>query len=180
MFNLFRKKDAAGKLTNKILMTQSAKWKALETLCLKEPGVILIFWFEDTLQQALKAMNPDSTVSENFYLANRVHEAEISNKKVVFAEHHPLAYREISLFEKLQLTHAEIWSAMDEPLFKEFGSDKIVQMMKQLGIKEDEIIEHSMITDSIHKAQIKIEKKVTSEQQATSQEEWLLKNWRTS
>jgi len=48
--------------------------------------------------------------------------------------------------------------------------------MQQLGMKEDEIIEHKMISNAIRKAQDKIEKKLLMEQTAHSQEDWLIKN----
>jgi preprotein translocase subunit SecA len=77
----------------------------------------------------------------------------------------------------LNLQDVQVWSALDEPLFKHFGSDKIIQMMKQLGMKEDVAIEHNMISKAIQNAQEKISKKVLIDQAASSQEEWLKKNW---
>ncbi|HVT84503.1 MAG TPA: hypothetical protein VHD35_04845 [Chitinophagaceae bacterium] len=180
MFNLFRKKESGVKVVDKILMTQAAKWKALTALCNKEQNVILIFWFAETLQRAQEAQGAETTFSERFLLASQVHTPEIVDKKIIFAEHYPLPQKEKDFFEQLQLQEVEVWSAMDEPLFKEFGSNKIVQMMKQFGMKEDQVIEHNMISKAIYNAQEKIENKVTVDQSASSQEEWLRKNWRAS
>jgi hypothetical protein len=180
MFNLFRKKESGVKVIDKILMTQAAKWKALAALCNKEQNIILIFWFDDTLRQAQEVLSTEKKMTEGFLLASQVHLTQIGGKRVAFAEHYPLPQKEKDFFERLELQEAEVWSAMDEPLFKEFGSDKIVQMMKQFGMKEDQVIEHNMISKAIHNAQEKIEAKVTVDQIASSQEEWLLKNWRDS
>lgn len=180
MFHLFKKKESGVKVVDKILMTQAAKWKALEAVGKKEQDVILIFWFDETLRQAQDALNEETDITERFLLASQVHLQQVEGKKVVFAEHYPLPQKEKDFFERLQLQEAEIWSAMDEPLFKEFGSDKIVQMMKQFGMKEDQVIEHTMISKAIHNAQEKIETKVTADQMASSQEEWLGKNWKAS
>jgi preprotein translocase subunit SecA len=49
-------------------------------------------------------------------------------------------------------------------------------MMESLGMKEDEAIEHPMITQSIANAQEKIEAKVSFEQSARSQAEWMDRN----
>ncbi|MBK7308447.1 MAG: hypothetical protein IPI88_16550 [Chitinophagaceae bacterium] len=65
---------------------------------------------------------------------------------------------------------------MDEPLFKHFGSDKLIPLMKMMGMKEDEVIEHNMVSKSIIKGQEKIGEQVTLEQAAVSQEEWMRKN----
>ena len=48
--------------------------------------------------------------------------------------------------------------------------------MKMMGMKEDEVIEHSMVSKSIIKGQEKIAQQVTFEQSAASQEEWMRKN----
>jgi preprotein translocase subunit SecA len=67
---------------------------------------------------------------------------------------------------------------MDEPLFKHLGSEKMIPMMKLLGMKENEVIEHSLVTKSIIKGQAKIAAQVTLEQSAQSQEEWLERNFK--
>jgi len=72
-----------------------------------------------------------------------------------------------------QITNIPVYSAMDEPLFKHFGSDKMIPLIKLLGMKESKAIEHSYVTESIIKGQNKIAAKVLVEQTATSQAEWM-------
>ena len=110
-------------------------------------------------------------------MAREVHSSQIVNKQVIFVEHYPLMQKEQELFVKLNLQQAEVWSALDESLFKQFGSDKIIHMMKQLGTKEDDVIEHAMISKAIQNTQEKISKKVLIDQTCTSQEEWMRRNW---
>lgn len=162
------------------MMTQEAKWKALASRLKKDQGIIVIFWFEETMRLAQEAFSPETALAERFLLARQVHPSQAQLKKIIFAEHYPLAQKEKELMERLHFQEAEIWSAMDDPLFREFGSDKIIQLMKQLGMKEDQVIEHNMISKAIHNAQEKIEAKVSLDQLAVSQDEWLQKNWRTS
>lgn len=65
---------------------------------------------------------------------------------------------------------------MDEPLFLHLGGERMIQLMQQMGMKEDEPVEHSLITNAIHNAQEKLAKKVTVEHTAGSMEEWFSKN----
>ena len=69
-----------------------------------------------------------------------------------------------------------VYSAMDEPLFKHFGSEKLIPLMKMMGMKENEVIEHSMVSKSIVSGQKKIEEQVSFEQSASSQAEWMERN----
>lgn len=47
--------------------------------------------------------------------------------------------------------------ALEDDLMRRFGSDRIAGVMDKLGYKEDEVIQHSMITKSIERAQEKVE-----------------------
>lgn len=47
--------------------------------------------------------------------------------------------------------------ALEDDLMRRFGSDRIAGVMDKLGYKEDEVIQHSMITKSIERAQQKVE-----------------------
>ena len=94
----------------------------------------------------------------------------------MFAEHYPLPAKELELVKDWQLTNIIVFSAMDEPLFKYFGSDKMIPLIKLFGMKESEAIEHSYVTASIIKGQGKIANKVITEQIADSQGEWMIKN----
>ena len=85
--------------------------------------------------------------------------------------------KESEFFQKIKLQEVEIWSALDEPLFKHFGSEKIIQMMKQLGMKENESIENAMISKAISSVQEKISKKMIIDQMGQSQNDWLQRNF---
>lgn len=47
--------------------------------------------------------------------------------------------------------------ALDDDLMRMFGSERIASIMDRLGYKEGEVIQHSMITKSIERAQKKVE-----------------------
>jgi len=172
MFNLFKNKDEV-KTRDVIWVNTNAKWKGMEFLQNKNPETIFVFWFEETMDEA-KANTSDESIT--FTLARELNHHHLEGKTVVFAEHYPVQKKEQELFQQLQLKEVKILSALDEPLFRRFGSDKIVGMLKSMGLKDEEPLENSMITNAIKNAQQKIEKQVTVDHSATSQQSWLEKN----
>jgi hypothetical protein len=176
MFNLVKKKDASIKVTDKIWMSQAAKWKGIVELWRKDPSIVIIAWFDSTLRGLESLFAVETTSPVSLFSARAVHSSQISGRQVIFAEHHPMRKKEQETFTHLHLSEATVHSALDEPLFKRFGSDKIVGMMKQLGMADDSMIEHKMISNAIRNAQEKIEEKMTLEHSAMSQEEWMERN----
>ena len=79
----------------------------------------------------------------------------------------------------MNLQTVQVFSSMREPLFQQFGGERIIQLMQKMGIKEDELIEHPLISGSIQKAQKTIEKKVLIEQTALYQADWFEKNYKS-
>lgn len=99
----------------------------------------------------------------------------------LFAGHYPLPDKENKIIEKLSsYTSAEITfcSSIDGPSFEPFGADRIISVLDQLGLKEDECIEHSMVSKAMANAREKIAGIVKHEVAAKSEEEWFLKNIR--
>jgi preprotein translocase subunit SecA len=52
---------------------------------------------------------------------------------------------------------SQFYVSLEDNLMRLFGSERIARMMDTLGIKEDEVIQHSMISRSIERAQRKVE-----------------------
>jgi hypothetical protein len=175
MFNLFKKKEDSVKVIDKIWMSQESKWKGILNLWRKDPELIIITWFNETHRRLTGFFAPE-TSSAPVLLAREVHASQIKGKPIIFSEHYPMRRKEQDSFKQWQLTQAIVHSAMDEPIFLHFGGEKILGMMKQLGMKEDNVIEHKLISNSIENAQEKIEKKVVAEQLANSQKEWIERN----
>ena len=51
----------------------------------------------------------------------------------------------------------EILKMVEDNLMRLFGSERIAKMMDKMGHKEGEVIQHSMITKAIERAQKKVE-----------------------
>lgn len=98
----------------------------------------------------------------------------------LFAGHYPLPAKENALLEKLYSLFPDntvtFYSSLDDPSFELFNSDRIVSILESLGLKEDEMLEHKMITTAMKRAREKIEASVKNEILTSSEEEWFLKN----
>ena len=172
MFNFSKNKNQT-KVRDIIWISSDAKWKGLEELWQKDRNIVFAFWFDESLDEAKSKLD-----NENIELATarEITHHMIPVKPVVFAEHYPIAKKEQELFQQLQLKEVRVASSLDEPLFKRFGADKIVGMLKQMGLTENQSLENSMISNAIKNAQEKLEKQVLVDHSATSQKNWLEKN----
>jgi hypothetical protein len=137
---------------------------------------LFIAWFSETVG-IYKAFFTKNGIDETRVMqADKMDVAIVQSHQPVFLEHYPLHAKELELVNDWPHTSILVFSAMDEPLFKHFGSDKMIPLIKLFGMKESEAIEHSYVTESIIKGQQKIASKVTTEQRADSQAEWMKKN----
>jgi hypothetical protein len=149
---------------------------ACAALARQEPDRLFICWFADTAV-TFKEFFGQHGLDENLVTeTHHLHASKLLNKKPVFVEHYPLHTKELELIKHWDAEKIIVFSALDEPLFKHLGSEKLIPLMKMLGMKEDEVIEHNMVSKSIIKGQEKIAGQVTIEQSANSQEDWMRKN----
>lgn len=179
LFNLFGKKDEGSGnhvFVDRSYVTTTAKMNACAALARKEPGRLFICWFADTAAK-FKEFFRQQGLDENLITeTHHLHASKLLGKNPVFVEHYPLHSKELELIKNWDAEKIIVFSAMDEPLFRHFGSDKLIPLMKMMGMKEDEVIEHSMVSKSIIRGQEKIAEQVALEQTAASQEEWMRKN----
>jgi hypothetical protein len=104
--------------------------------------------------------------------------------RFLFAGHYPLPSKENKIIEKLSTTYPTssivFFSAIDDAAFEPFGADRIATLLGQLGLKEDECIEHAMVSKAMARAREKIESKVHHEIVAKSESEWFITNVKNS
>lgn len=177
MFNFFKKKEFPSiKIHDKVWMSENAKFEHIGQELKKENNTFYIFWFDETRQRAESFLSSEITSLISFVTAREIIMNTEAGKKIIFAEHYPLHQKEADLFQKLHLQEAEIWSSLDEPLFQHFGGEKIISLMQKMGMKENEAVQHKMLTKAIQDAQKKIKEKVMVEQTSHSQKGWLERN----
>ncbi|MDN3654450.1 hypothetical protein QWZ08_02365 [Ferruginibacter paludis] len=177
--NLFGKKEgnvSEAIFKDKVFLNSTGKIVACLQLATTNNNSIFIAWFAETAATFEKFFNQYNIDVKRLILAAHLDQSLLQNYQPVFVEHYPLHAKELDLVKDWQLTNIPVYSAMDEPLFKHFGSDKMVPLIKLLGFKENESIEHSYVTESIIKGQNKIAAKVLVEQTAASQGDWMKKN----
>ena len=102
--------------------------------------------------------------------------------RVVVAEHHPLASRDRAIVEAVRAlpcaARVTFHAALTDPLFSRFGGERILGLMKRMGLDESEPVSHPLISGAVRKAQEKIEKKVHGELPVSSAEVWFKYNLR--
>lgn len=175
MVSFFGNKEIKPKTIDRVFISSKARLTAILEIIRNQPKLIFITWFEESsgqLETLLLTNNPQVEI----YMAKEIAAHNVLDKPVVFFEHYPLITRETELIQKLQLKEAIFFSALEDPLFKHFGGDKIISMMEKMGLSENEAIEHPMITNAIRNAQEKISQEVSIESHARSQAEWFSKN----
>lgn len=150
-------------------------------------GTVIISFFESTHAQLMQLAG--EAFSEKFFLYSALHNSAALSKMqalagsghhVALSERYPVASREAELVTHLKqwgiTTNVSSYCALDDQIMKAFGGDKIITLMKRMGMSENESIHHDMVSSSLVKAQNKIAKKVMYEQQAKSPEEWFRLN----
>ncbi|MEO8405301.1 MAG: hypothetical protein ABI480_11920 [Chitinophagaceae bacterium] len=173
---LFSGKKNAAKLTDVVWISQTAKWNGILEEWKKDSHLSIVCWFDKTQQQLETVFAKETRAPVSIFLAGQMHTALLTGSQLIFAEHYPLYSKEAKLFEKLSLKDVTVHSSLDEPLFVKFNGERVSAMMKQMGMKENESVQHKLVSSAIRKAQDKIEKKVVSELLSTSAEEWMRKN----
>jgi hypothetical protein len=180
MFNLFKKKTSGIPVTDKVVISTAAKWKHLFDIWQQDKKTVFIAWFPSTADDITAYFQKNTSEVVEIKMAREATHSYSAHSSFIFAEHYPLRSKEESLYQQLQLSNVIVFSSLQEPLFQQFGGDKIIKLMQQLGMKDDELIEHNMISGSIKKAQDKIEERVTIDYSCQSPQEWLSRYETTS
>lgn len=100
-----------------------------------------------------------------------------------FYGHYPIPEKENQLLSKIAATITLTWkltffSSLDDRAFELFGVENIKSILERLGLKEDEPIEHAMVTKSMSRAREKIADGVTQEIISSTEAEWYQRNYR--
>lgn len=175
MFGLFGKKEKGITTNEQVWLSQKAKLNAAYKMMEPNRSTLVVFWFEDSWNDFQKQVT-SSTSSSQISLAETLSLEFIAEKIVIFAEHYPLRKKEQALFERLHLKEVPILVSLEEPFFHYFGGDRTIDIMRKMGVQENEVIAHAMITRSLQNAQEKIEKEVVTERKANSAKEWFQLN----
>ena len=152
--------------------SERGKETAVANPAILNSDTIFIGWFADTVSVFKKLFTEKGIDPEKIIDAKYFRALKYPGKQVTFLEHHPLRRKEEQLTENMEQESFTVFNSPGEPFFYYFGGDKIVKLMQEMHVKEDEPFEHAMISASIKNAREKLAKKLTVEQPASSQKEW--------
>ena len=175
MFSLFKKKPLKVRVIDHVFASVDAKNKSVLRRLRLHPETMVVAWFNDSLH-GLNEMLLRNGIRANAYLAREFSGRISGRQPVIFYEHFPLSKKEQLLFERIGLTEAECYSALDEPLFSRFGGKKIQGLLAKMGMDPDEMIQHPLVSSSIRRAQERVQKRVNIDVSGFSQRDWLRKN----
>ena len=174
MFKLFNKGNKPG-VTDKIFIHSKNKWPYCKKILDENSKTVFIGWFDESIEE-LESYFLQTNVQASILKARTAYRSQMEGMRVVLIEHHPMKTKEDQLFDQLSLKNVVFLTAVDEPLLKYVGGEKLIKIMERLGMKEEDPIEHKLITQSIITAQKKIDAKVVIEQSTRSQAEWMQRN----
>jgi|JI61114BRNA_FD_contig_51_3391873_length_744_multi_2_in_0_out_0_1 hypothetical protein len=184
MFGLFKSKKKEISTKDFIWKNDEVKYNALIKHLKEQEKSVLIYYFEDTknaIEEILTAAsvnysNEANSFATKVWLMNAtalLHKSDIGNRTVIFAEHHPSFARENEIKEylsdKLGIQEITFYTSFDDKLLQLFGSERILQLLEKMGFKDDEVIEHNMISTSIERAQKRIDEKLSIHNNNTRQ-----------
>ncbi|HCM76277.1 MAG TPA: hypothetical protein DIS90_07835 [Cytophagales bacterium] len=175
MFSIFKRKESQVPVKDNVWMRKKSKWDACVKMASAQANAVFIAWFPAT-QTELATHFSTYGINNSVLLATQLTTAR-AEELIIFVEHYPLSHTEQALFKKLGFHQVPVLSSLDEPLFSLFGGEKTIQLMRKMGMKEEEIIAHPMINRAIKNAQQKIASKVRAEVKADSAVDWFSKNW---
>lgn len=162
----------------------------------KAQNVILLYFFDQTKEEMSKLLQisgiqaQDITVGSlptaefNFLNARALKGKAMPKADAIYVlELHPFfSINEIPLEAMIEANDKEMltlkyFSGMDEIIPLAFPDGKLLDMMKKLGMQEDEAIEHNMVTKSLQRATQKIESDIAIHNDVTiSLQEWATAN----
>jgi hypothetical protein len=193
MFSIFNKKDKP-EVTDMVFMSRLGKYKDLFAAFSELNTVLIVCYFKETGTELKKFMDGTGTSYREMphapFEPGKIHviqaehllayQADLSEATCIFMEHFPSYSREDQLlqhlYQTLKVRRVFFYVSVDEPLFRLFGGEKLVDLMKKLGLSEEEAVSHTMVTQSIERAQKKLEESLRGEIQADSAEAWIRLN----
>lgn len=173
---------------DRIWLTNRAKQNGIKKEILKQVGLhpgklLLVAHFSDVLE-TLHELCGEISASCEVTLASelstdlRMFDACDSETGyfILVAERHPLASHDndVMQFAEELLCKCQIafHMSLEDPLMKLFAGEWVENLLRQLGMAEDEVIESSMVSRRVTAAQKKIAEKSFGDSDAQSAAEW--------
>lgn len=189
----FSRKPKSPKVEYIAYISKMAKYRNVMAVIADSPyHTLLIYFFDETAKEVLQmadALQISLKSTSELRTANDVtlisaYELSGTNlavyEEIVCIEVHPFASNN-SLVKNAYMSDPnrtiKYYVGMDELAIKIFSGERIIKMMHQLGIQEDEPIIHSLVSKSIERGLEKLEKQYKNAKDIrTTPQEWALAN----
>ncbi len=194
LFGSSKKRTNVEVVPDHIWMTTNAKFAGLtkeaeERSKSETVAVLLVAHFPDVLERLDKIANQQAwdvpckaipASNLNIDLANGLSLDESAIIDIIVGERHPLPSVDDRLEEfadnlpcRCRFSHHV---SLEDAVMKVFAGEWVKNVLKRLGMKDDEAIESQMVSRRIRQAQQKIEGRAFGSLDAESAAEWLAKN----
>jgi hypothetical protein len=195
-FDWLRGPQTTAQTDNWIWLTKQAKFAAVQrdvAQALAEPdgpdAIFVVAHFQDCLDE-IESLAADAgwDAGRIFITCSDTLEAQAGKSSadeslrilIVVGERHPLPSHDDALREFARSLSCPCrfvqHVSLEDPLLRLFAGEWVKQVLRQLGMKEDDAIESRMVARRIRAAQEKTEKRATGDSPALSAEEWMEKN----
>lgn len=172
IFNLLKSKNTFPQAKDMVWKSKQGKFNGCLELLQQHSDAIFTCWFKETLLDFNQFLSSNNKSPLELKLAGSLFPSTNMIRTIIFLEHYPLRAAEDNFLNSFNPTEVFFLNSLDEPLFQNFGGERIIGLMDTLGLNEEDFIEHSMISKSIRRAQDKIQKKIRIEYSANSAGEW--------
>jgi len=170
IFSFFGNKSMAPK-TDIIWITDKAMLNGCIKFFPEYKADMYIAWFDDTAEKFSRFLNEENNMNISIKTTKNLQSYQLDNKKIIFLEHYPLYSKEDNLLRSSSPVNVCFINSLDDGIFQIFRSN-IANLMRTLGLDENEYIENPLVSKSIVNAQKRLEKKVKDDFYARSSEEW--------
>jgi preprotein translocase subunit SecA len=184
--SFFSAKKKGIQKTDRVYLTRKAANNAIVQFIveasLAKENVIVIYFFKETKHELDALITNTPNVSwVNGHFSGTIRQMGFNaamKNRILVADTHPDFNTETSVLAALETAgymHQKItfFNGLDDPIFIPFGAERIQKLMVSMGLKEDEPVEHKMITTSIDNAQKKVMEKKMNISRIDSREEML-------
>ncbi len=171
MFGLFKKKESMPEIRDMVWMSDAAKKQGALALIAAANNPVIAGWFDETIEEWQRLLD-EAGHSFRVESVPFLQGLDVKDRNIFLLEHYPLASQETKVMQNWKPKSVVAFVSMEDPLLQLFGGDNLIALMQKMGMAENEVMEHKMISRSIRNAQEKLDKKVAHEHNADSQEEW--------
>lgn len=181
----WKRKPEAPEALDRVWMSVAARDRAIVRAAQAGP-VLVLASFDETLERLRVALrSADRAEGPGLVLERADQLATVpAGATILLAERHPLPAFHRALLQRLKTLAPTVtptcFAALDDPLMRTFGGERMTELMKQLGLQPDEPIEHPLISKALANAAKKLEQRlgpaVSRLAPAASMAEWFQKN----